>query len=90
MSAIALPKKYALVPGKPANAIAKRLGIKFNGEVRPNDVQAYDVTEGWILTTKGETLYGAVEPFWRVWYACPKGLATRQRELFKAVAKAWL
>lgn len=65
MGALALPKKYSIANGTVANAITKRIGIKFNGQVRPLDVVAYDVEKGFIKTNKGETLFGVVEPYWR-------------------------
>lgn len=65
MSALALPKRYSIPPNTKANALAARIGIKFNGKIRPLDVVAYDVEKGMIKTNRGEILYGTVEPFWR-------------------------
>lgn len=65
MSAIALPKRYSVKPNSRPNELAKRIGIKFNGEIRPLDVIEYDVERGVIKTLGGEILYGVVEPFWR-------------------------
>lgn len=66
MGAMALPKSYSIQNGKAANAIAKRIGVRFNGEDRPRDVIAYNVTEGWIKINTGEVFFGVVEPYWRV------------------------
>lgn len=65
MPGIALPKKYAFLPGQKANALTRRIGIKFDGVERPLDVIAYNVEEGWITIKGGETLRGVVEPYWR-------------------------
>lgn len=65
MGALALPKRYSVPTGKKANPLALRIGIKFNGEIRPLDVVEYDVEKGYIVTNKGEHLEGKVEPFWR-------------------------
>lgn len=45
--------------------ICKLIGIRFNGGIRPGDVIAYDMDEGWIETNRGKVLRGNVEPFWR-------------------------
>jgi hypothetical protein len=60
--------------------IYKELGVRFNGEERQGDVQAYCVSEGWIdvrtRSAKGkfipqgsgfvvERLYGRVEPYFK-------------------------
>jgi hypothetical protein len=65
MSAITLPKRYKILPHQRANAIAQRIGIKLNGEIRPLDVVEYDVEKGYIVTNKGERFEGVVEAFWR-------------------------
>lgn len=65
MTCLKIPKFYSIPKGQKANWIAKRIGIKFNGEIRPLDVVGYNVSEGWIDTVKGERLLGTVEPFWR-------------------------
>lgn len=65
MGALALPKRYSIASGKIANALAKRIGVKFNGQIRPLDVVEYDVDKGYIVTNKGQRLEGLVEPFWR-------------------------
>lgn len=45
-------------------SICKRIGIRFNGEVR-TDVFAYDVEAGWIETRDGDRFEGTVDPYWR-------------------------
>lgn len=65
MSALALPKRYSIPPNTKANPLAARIGVKFNGEIRPLDVVAYDVEKGVIKLLNGEILYGTVEPYWR-------------------------
>jgi hypothetical protein len=46
-------------------ATAQRIEVWLNGWRRPDDVRAYDVDEGWILTTHGRKIHGDVEPRWR-------------------------
>lgn len=65
MGCLVIPKRYKILPGQRANPIAKRLGVKLNGEDRPRDVVEYDVEAGYIVTNKGERLEGIVEPYWR-------------------------
>jgi hypothetical protein len=63
------------------DVIYKKIGVRFNGEERRNDVHAYDIDEGWIdvraknsmgqfkLNDDGSyvisRLVGTVEPFWK-------------------------
>ncbi len=63
MTALKLPQAYSIAAGN--RALTSRIGIRFNGEVRPLDVHAYDVAGGWIRLSDGSTLHGTVEPFWR-------------------------
>ena len=41
-----------------------RIGVKLDGQER-NDVQEYNVTEGWIETIQRQRFKGTVEVFWR-------------------------
>lgn len=66
MIALKIPQKYSIPNNQRANPLARKIGIKFNGKIRPLGVVAYDVAEGWILTRNNpEKLLGIVEPFWR-------------------------
>ncbi len=69
MGALKLPTAFSIAT---ANVhLCRKLGVRFNGEIRNRDVAAYEITnketgEGWIRlhTKEAEVLHGKVEPFW--------------------------
>lgn len=63
MSALKLPRAYSISVNN--RALTKRLGVRFNGVDRPNDVASYDMDKGEIRLTNGDVLHGTVEPYWR-------------------------
>lgn len=63
MSALALPQK--LVVSKANEAICKRLGVKIDGNVMPDNVVAYDVAAGTARLLDGSTVRGTIEPYWK-------------------------
>lgn len=67
MTLTPLPPPSAFRLTRETEHVARHIGIRFDGKLRPNDVAAYNVDEGWIeLNVRGRPrLRGLVEPFYR-------------------------
>lgn len=66
MNAIAVPQKFSL--DRKNLALARRIGVRFDGMDCGSSVLSYDAPRGVITMLRGKdkvTLTGLVEPYWR-------------------------